>query len=522
MGETTTAQEVSCAYELCRRGDPILVQQGHRPRRFHDDACRQAQHRLLKARAARAKEERALAQSWGKYLPETRQLLERALRVHGEEYARQLGEAIAKERELGMAIDEERFSTREKLDLEARNAYLEITLACYRDSVDLQEHAKLAQQCMAVGQLLGYPHLAKHGIGEGEQAWEEFLDRATGEALAGTIVYGHELLRQAEDIRQYREEYSRLGRAERQIKKLSQAEEALKQRIAELERGTVAEAKRLADERTQALQDKHRRASLLIAELKKQEQEALARIGELAASLQEEQRGHQCTLQSLRDLKQQGRKPDRRRIKELEEDLRDYQRRCQFDRLTMLQLYLHEDIRHVFRLQRAASAFTVIALDNGGTALTEHGAIQLTDDEIEQCRAFVVGQWKGPSTPEQQEVLVAEVMCSAARIQAGTRLAVIQEYLRSHPAAVIPVHRGDKTYRVIAVGQMDDKVEAVTDGRGVIRLDDEEIAQARAWAEQHLGANTGQRPEEAQARITELERLLERYQACIDPESISP
>jgi hypothetical protein len=388
MGETTTAQEISCAYELCHRCDPILVQSGHRPRRFHDDACRQAQHRLLKARAERETQERTLAQRWVGYLPETRQLLERALNLQGEEYARQFGAVIAKERH-----DAQANST-----LEERNAYLEITLARYCDIVDLQDHARRKQQFMAVGQLLGYPHLAKGSVGEGEQAWEEYLGSATEEMLAEAVTYGHEMACQAEDIRQYREENSRLGRAERLVSKLRKEQEHLQQRLAELERAMVVEAKRLADERAEALHEKHRRASLLIAELKKQlvrqEQEALVRVAELEASLHEEKQQQQRTIGALKDLKRQGRQRDRRRITALEGELREYEQRCQYTQLTMLQLYLREDVdvRHVFHLEREGTTYTVITIDNQGTAMTENGAIQLTDAEIEQGRAYVVGQ----------------------------------------------------------------------------------------------------------------------------------
>jgi hypothetical protein len=365
MDETTT-QEVPCAYELCRRQEPIQIIPGHRIRRFHDDACRQAQHRLLKARAERETQERALAQHWVGYLPETRQLLERALNLQGEEYARQFGEVIAKEREQGqvlalgqeqvaglragwedyqpftrqtlealatgryrdllhlfslvaMAIDEERRYAQANSALEERNAFLEITLARYRDIVDLQDHARLEQQFMAVGQILGYPRLAKGSVGEGEQAWEGHLGRATDEMLAEAVTYGHEMACQAEDIRQYREENSRLGRAERLVSKLRLEQEHLQQRLAELEREIVAEAKHLADERTEALHEKHRRASLLIAELKKQlarqEQEAVVRVAQLEASLHKEQ---QLTDAALKDLKRQGREQDRRRMRELE------------------------------------------------------------------------------------------------------------------------------------------------------------------------------------------------------------
>jgi len=65
---------------------------------------------------------------------------------------------------------------------------------------------------------------------------------------------------------------------------------------------------------------------------------------------------------------------------------------------------------------------------------------------------------------------------------------------------------------------MDNNVKAVTEERGVLRLNDEEIEQARSWASQHLDSATEQWYEEAASRIAELERQLDRYRAVIDLE----
>lgn len=46
-----TSSQISrrCAYEECKRSDPIEVILGHRQRQYRDENRRQAQHRLLAA-----------------------------------------------------------------------------------------------------------------------------------------------------------------------------------------------------------------------------------------------------------------------------------------------------------------------------------------------------------------------------------------------------------------------------------------------------------------------------------------
>jgi hypothetical protein len=84
-----------CAYELCKRADPITITPGHRRKLYHDDACRQAQHRLLSARRTYA----TLCQLWAAFLPETRAVLRQLLEEHGEAWTRRLIRAICAERD---------------------------------------------------------------------------------------------------------------------------------------------------------------------------------------------------------------------------------------------------------------------------------------------------------------------------------------------------------------------------------------------------------------------------------------
>src|SRR5256885_772115 len=96
---TAAPQQVPCAYELCRRGDPILVRPGHRPRCFHDDACRQAQHRLVLARQQQEKLLVTLREGWEGYPSETQQILAALVHQYGVECARQVVALLAAGRE---------------------------------------------------------------------------------------------------------------------------------------------------------------------------------------------------------------------------------------------------------------------------------------------------------------------------------------------------------------------------------------------------------------------------------------
>lgn len=56
-------------------------------------------------------------------------------------------------------------------EMQKRVAYLEIQLSAYRAVAD---RARIVQQFMAVGQLLGYRALDKYHIGEGMNDWADY------------------------------------------------------------------------------------------------------------------------------------------------------------------------------------------------------------------------------------------------------------------------------------------------------------------------------------------------------------
>ena len=84
-----------CTYELCKRSDPIEVTPGHRRRQYHDENCRQAQHRLLEARRIYE----TLCQVWTPFLPETQQVFQDLLGQHGEIWTRRVIAVITAERD---------------------------------------------------------------------------------------------------------------------------------------------------------------------------------------------------------------------------------------------------------------------------------------------------------------------------------------------------------------------------------------------------------------------------------------
>src|SRR5258708_6893300 len=89
MGES---QWRRCAYELCPRSEELIeIKRGHRKKQFHDDACRQAQHRLLAAQNVYDD----LRQTWSAFLPETQTFVEVLLAQHGEIWARRATAAIS-------------------------------------------------------------------------------------------------------------------------------------------------------------------------------------------------------------------------------------------------------------------------------------------------------------------------------------------------------------------------------------------------------------------------------------------
>lgn len=415
-----------CAYELCKRADPVEITPGHRRKLYHDDTCRQAQHRLLAARGT----QEILRQMWATYLPETQQALEELLEEHGEAWTRRVIAAIIDERDQARQprlSEEERAAiqahyadfqpfTRNILDallrephdtlsllnlvllaigeeqrhancnsvLEQRAAYLEIALAEYRRIVDLEDREKTRQQFMAVGQSLGYRAVPKFQVGEGQNHWEDYASWTDDRTLAEVILFGREVLIEEEAARTCAQERNQLRQVERQ----------------------------LAQERT--------------------------RREELERQLE--------TVASSTEKSQQT--PD------LEKDL-------------------------------AAVCLNVAGPDLLATAYGR--ALLLVKErerEIQHLQTRIEKQYERRIAKQQRRIqeLEAErvewVAWREAEIIAHSRLAAMRQYLRDHEQASIPIKRNGVVMRIWTIGE--DAV-AFSDDHGLVRLSDEEIEQGRIW-----------------------------------------
>jgi len=129
---------------------------------------------------------------------------------------------------LTTAIDEERKHAQASDAMQQRVAYLEMQLSEYRLIIDLDNRARIEQQFMSVGQLLGYRALPKYLIHEGVNGWEEYRSWTDELTLAEVIVYARTLVD---------EERAATERVESRSK-LRQVEQALvmsQKRIEELE-----------------------------------------------------------------------------------------------------------------------------------------------------------------------------------------------------------------------------------------------------------------------------------------------
>ena len=268
---------VRCTYELCQRSDPIEITSGHRRKQYHDDACRQAQHRLLEARRIYE----SLRQVWSPFLPKTQQLLGDLLAQHGETWTRRSIAAITAERShLGqpslsedeqtalrelwadlqpftrnilegllsrqhetlsllnlvtLAIGEERTHAMCNSELEQRNAYLEITLAEYRRIIDLEDREKIGQQFMAMGELLGFRALTGYRLGQGIEKWKDYRSWTGERQLSEVMIYGRELLAQEEAVKESAAQKSQLRQAEQRLTEAEGEVQTLRRQIEHLE-----------------------------------------------------------------------------------------------------------------------------------------------------------------------------------------------------------------------------------------------------------------------------------------------
>ena len=137
-------------------------------------------------------------QRWAGYLPETRSLLESLLLAYPEAVETATS-----------AVESERIALVSRIEVLERKLAKEQALA---------SRAKLVEQMMLWGELLGYRRLIVYGIKQGPDAWRDFIDRADDELLVQAIAtaqYFHEGLAAS-------------GRAEARITELEQRLEAVK------------------------------------------------------------------------------------------------------------------------------------------------------------------------------------------------------------------------------------------------------------------------------------------------------
>jgi hypothetical protein len=412
-----------CAYELCKRSDPITITPGHRRKLYHDDACRQAQHRLLSARRTYE----TLRQLWAAFLPETRAVLQQLLEEHGEEWTRRLIRAICAERDqarqpaltederaavraqyadfqpftrnildalttqphetLGLlnlvllAIGEERRHASCNSELEQRAAYLEVALAEYRNMIDLEDRERIGQQFLAMGELLGYRALAQYRLGQGIDRWQDYRSWTDERTMAEIILFAREILAQEEAASACAQERCQLKRVERELKEERARREELERQllspapvpqITNLDRDlaavriNVASAELFNTPYGQALLavvEREREVDHLKRRIQKQYERRItklqARLGELEAERAEWVEWRQARLAGCGDLE-------------------------------AMRTFLQEHDEATIPIKRNGVVMKVWALGPDGVACTEdHGILRLNDEELQQGRVWV-------------------------------------------------------------------------------------------------------------------------------------
>lgn len=275
-----------CAYERCQKTERIETISGHRRRQYHDEACRQAQHRLVETRRIREQ----LRQRWSPFMVETQQLLDDLLTVSGEAWMRRLVDAMLQECDqaqqpvltqderasfqaqwadfqpmtrhalegvlttrfdalrlltlVTLAIDVERQHATCNSALEQRNAYLEIALVEYRRIIDLEDREKIEQQFLVMGELLGYRAIPKYRLGAGVDRWQDYRSWTDETTLAEVIRDGKDILVEEEATRDRAKERSRVREVEQELA-------VAQHRIADMERKVEKQQHRIGKQQMQ-------------------------------------------------------------------------------------------------------------------------------------------------------------------------------------------------------------------------------------------------------------------------------
>ena len=354
-----------CAYELCKRSDPIEVVPGHRAKQYHDENCRQAQHRLRKDREEQEKKAN-LDYYLAKYQsPRLRPILEHVLRELG---AKDLLRLVT-------AIDEECGHVLARDEMQQRVAYLEIHLSEYRRFIDLEDRAKIEQQFMAVGQLLNYRALDKFRIGQGIGRWEDYRSWTDEQTLAEVIIYGREVLAQETAV----QEKSQMRQLEARIAELER----------ELEAGHSPQGEEMADGQRLLKDLQAVRVNVVAPDLLR------SPYGQ--ALLLVKEREQEVNHLKTRIEKQYERKlaKQRQRIQELEAGQAEWKAWKEaeargYGDLAAMRQYLQEHELEAIPIQRNGIMVKVLALGEDAVAVTEgHGLLRLNDEELQQGRVWV-------------------------------------------------------------------------------------------------------------------------------------
>src|SRR5450755_365988 len=379
-----------CAYELCKRSDPITVIAGHRPRRYHDENCRQAQHRLQKHRAQGPTNE----------CDQTQHLTLAELEEERAKYAALLADYMQAAKKIGkLERDVQRFQ-RMKV---------------------LQTRESMLQELMVLGGRLTYASLTDLGIEEGIEHWLNYIRGACDEDLAMAIAHGYW---QADHVAMAASEVSDAKMGMQMRKRINELERdvALRDaRIAELAQGQGLEeagdvlhrqqrerqAQRIAELEDQVkqeiteihkLQGSHSstmyQMNILLAQAQTAQREGATagpRIAELERKVEKQQQriGKQQVQYASRvsDLEH--------RLKELEAERAEWiawkeaETRGHGD-LTAMRQYFQEYPEAMIPVKRNGVTLRIWALGEDAVAFSEdHGIIRLSDEELQQGRVWV-------------------------------------------------------------------------------------------------------------------------------------
>jgi hypothetical protein len=529
-----------CAYELCKRADPIAITPGHRRKLYHDAACRQAQHRLLASRRTYE----AFRQLWAVFLPETRAVLGHLLEEHGEKWTRRLISAICAERDQArqpqltaderaavqtqyatfqpftrnildallskphdtlsllnlilLAVGEEQRHASCNSALEQRAAYLEVALAEYRRIIDLEDREKIRQQFMSMGHLLGYQAVPKYRIDAGPKCWEDYASWTDERSLSEIILFGREVLAEEAAARERAQERSQLKRLEGQLVEAQQRIEQLEHQLArEREAALAAERELERDQQelgTMLFQEGQQLGfpELSLAAYQDIDSDMFPRLAAKKADWEDASvsmgwYGLTVALVCVRHI------PVLRQLAEVERLLEEeHARRVEMERQVEV-LSSPASKAQTANLDRDLAAVR-INVASAELLNTPYGqallAVVEREREVEHLKRRIEKQYERRIAKLQTrlEALEAErtewTQWRQAQIAGSGDLTAMRTYLQEHEEASIPIKRNGVVVKVWALGP--DGV-ACTEGHGILRLSDEELQQGRVWVCRKLG-----------------------------------